>query len=536
MKGRDVYHDKRGLSFRLYGLFILLLLLLFLCSTTSLLAEELNVANTRIYKVQTYLPPQGSLSYNITTVERGYLVFHLHFNARENVVQSVSITLLSDSGKRLQCNFINEMNSIYGWCPLEQGCYTFVIRNGLEQGIPINGYILMFTQYDPRLPARIRAEVYERRNLPESVGIVDYGVYLREDNRVQCYSYTTKEVLGVIYIDKLDGYSVSRQGDMKPGEISIQLNLYVKALHGTREHILWIQNVFNLKSTRNSLLYRINAEVHNVTTFGRSIIDPNVVKGNGSIEKWRTPIGIVQIYRYIDPKWRLITKPLKPCVLLLHVKILGNSILFAHGYFVNGSTFLYKIHDVVTLEGYEDLVIVVNGRKFIGKPLNIELVIGGRDANYNTFIAKDIDMKLLLLVKDGTYWKIPLSAWSVGTATMEKAYNVDSTLKSVGIASLVTAKAAPEVRQLWRLVTPLKFKALNIFIVESVNGSIDVTMDPSALNRSELLGRYDVGPIIINVLRKKALSSQYLLYIVATIGLASLIIAIIFKKRYKALH
>lgn len=524
--------------FRLYVLFISLLLLSFLCTCTiDLLAEVLNITNARIYKVQTYLLPRESLSYDIIANKSGYLVFRLHFYAEENIVQSISIALLSNSGKRLQCNFIRGMNNIYGWCPLEQGCYTFVIRNGLEQVIPVNGYILMFTQYDPRLVARIRAEVYGQRNFPEPVGIVDYGIYLRNNNSVQCYNYTTKEVLGVIYIDKLDGYSMNRQSYVKPGEFSIQLNLHVKALHGAREYILWIQNVLNIKSTKNSLLYRISAEVHNITTFGRSTIDPQVVKGNGSVEKWRTPIGIVQIYRYIDPKWRLVTKPLKPCILLLHVKILdNNSVLFAHGYFVNGSILSYKIHDILTLQGYEDLVIVVDGCVFIGKPLNIEFVIGGRDANYNIFVAKDLDMKLLLLVKDNTHWKIPLSAWSVGTATMEKALNIDSTLKNIGIANLVAIKGTPEVRQLWRLVTPLRLKALNIYIVKSIDGSVNVTIDPSVLNKSELLNRYDIGPATINILREKR-SLRYLLYIAAIVGLISLIIAIILKKKgYKRIR
>jgi hypothetical protein len=502
--------------------FIFILFLLHLTITLSVAYSE--ITEGELYKIQMVIPPKGAVEYNITVDESGYIVFRISLISTDDFSKAISINLLRDYEEYLQYYYIKGANNVYGWSRLKPGNYRFIINNSIEKAIPAYGYILIFRNYDPRLSRLIDEKIYGVKNGPAPVGIADYGVYInKETNHLVCYRYSTKEVIGIAYINKLDGYSVNPYNkDRKLGELSLQLNLVVeaRALNG-KLHTLWIQNIYVLKNYSDALYYRIDDEVQNITVFGRNITDPNSIKGKGKVISYRQ----AKVYQYYDRNWKLIAKPFKPVLLLLHVKVNGNKIYFAHGYFVDRGNYFYEVQDEVVLTGYKNLNIVVDGCNFTGKPLNMELIIGGRDANYRLFVANNIDMKLALLIKNTT-WVPPPAAWSIGASSIEKALNVASDLDHPIVARLI--KGVPEAKQLWSkdISSKISLSKLKLYIVRFSNGTSSIRVTPiSALKELRAEETYKVGPLSIILIQEKKTNVFAPYYHYIAFGLAVALIA-----------
>jgi len=504
--------------------FVLILFMLYLATMLPVACS--GVSERELYKVQTNIPPKGTVEYNIAIDKSSYIVFRISLIATEDLSKAISINLLRDHEEYTQYYCIKGANNVYGWSRLKPGSYRLIISNSIKKTIPVYGYILLFRSYDPRLPQLINEKIYGVKNSPVSVGIADYGVYIdKETNQLVCYRYLTKEVVGIAYINKLDGYSLNPYNkDKKLGELSLQLNLIVEA--GTLDdklHTLWIQNIYVLKNHSNALYYRIDDEVQNITVFGRNIIDPHAVSGRGKV----TPYEDALVYQYYDKRWKLLSKPFKPTLLFLYVKVNGNKICFAHGYFVNENDYFYEVQDEVVLTGYKDLNIVVDGCNFIGKPLDMELVIGGRDANYRLFVANNIDMRLALLIKNTT-WVPPPATWTIGVSPIEKALNVASDLDHP-IAARLT-KGEPKAKQLWSkdISSEISLPKLELCIIRFSNGTSSIRVAPiSASEELKAEGTHKVGPLSIVLIqgKRKDTIASYYHYIVFGLVIALIAVA-----------
>jgi len=478
-----------------------------------------------LYKIQTNIPPKGAVEYNITVDESNYIVFRISLIGTGDFSKALSINLLRGHEEYTQYYCIKGTNNVYGWSRLKPGSYRFIIFNTIEKAIPIYGYIILFRNYDPRIPRLIDEKIYGIRNSPAFVGIADYGVYIdKETNQLICYRYLTKEVIGIAYINKLDGYSVNPYNkDRKSSELSLQLNLIVeaRALNG-KLHTLWIQNIYVLRNYSNALYYRIDDEVQNITVFGRNITDPNSIEGRGKIISYRQ----ARVYQYYDRDWRSIAESFKPALLFLHVKVDGNKIYFAHGYFVDESNHFYEMQDEVVLTGYKDLNIVVDACNFTGKPLNMELIIGGRDANYRLFAVNNIDMRLALLIKNTT-WVPPPAAWTIGASPIEKTLNVARDLDHSVVARLI--KGEPEAKQLWSKNVPLKISLpkLELYIVRFSNETSSVRVTPiSTLEGLRAEGTHKVGPLSITLIQEKRTNRIVSYYHYIVFGLIATLITV----------
>ena len=503
--------------------FVLILFMLYLATVLPVACS--GVSERELYKVQANIPPKGTVEYNIAVDKSSYIVFRISLIATEDLSKAISINLLRDHEECTQYYCIKGANNVYGWSRLKPGSYRLIISNSIKKTIPVYGYILLFRSYDPRLPRLINEKIYGVKNNPVSVGIADYGVYIdKETNQLVCYRYLTKEVVGIAYINKLDGYSLNPYNkDKKLGELSLQLNLIVEArtLDG-KLHTLWIQNIYVLRNYSNALYYRIDDEVQNITVFGRNIIDPNTIEGKGKIISY----GQARVYQYYDRDWRSIAEPFKPALLFLHVKVDDNKIYFAHGYFVGESNHFYEIQDEVVLTGYKDLNIVVDGCNFTGKPLDMELIIGGRDANYRLFVVNNIDMRLTLLIMNST-WVPPPAAWSIGVSPIEKALNVASDLDHSVVARLI--KGEPEAKQLWSKNVPLKISLpkLELYIVRFSNETSSVRVTPiSTLEGLRAEGTHKVGPLSITLIQEKRTNRIVSYYHYIVFGLIATLITV----------
>jgi len=494
---------------------------------------HLEITGEGLFRIKTIVLPKESVEYNIIVNEDKYMVFRIRLVGTEDFSKAVSVNLLKGHKRYTRYYFFKSTNDICGWSRLEPGNYKLRIENTIGKEIPIYGYIVLFKNYDPRLPQLINEKIYGITNVPVPVGIADYGVYInKENNQLVCYRYSTKEVIGVAYLNELDGYSINPYNkDKKPGELSLQLNLVVETnVLDNRKHILWIQNIYVLKKSDNTLYYRINDEVHNITIFGKDIVDAKSIRGKGNVISY----GLIKAYQYCDKDWRLITKPFKPVLLLLHVKVSGNKIYFAHGYFVDKNNRFYEVHDEVVLTKYKDLNIVVNGYEFIGTPLNMELVIGGRDSYYKLFVANSIDIKLTLLINNNVMWVPPPATWTVGKSTMEKALNVASILDYSVVVKLV--RGEPKVKQLWSKDISSKISLLKpeLYIVKLSNGTSSISVMPLVfLKEMRAEETYKVGSLSIVVLQEErtGIFTSCYYYVIAGLIIALFIIMLLRQKK-----
>ena len=517
--------------------FVLILFMLYLATVLPVACS--GVSERELYKVQANIPPKGTVEYNIAVDKSSYIVFRISLIATEDLSKAISINLLRDHEECTQYYCIKGANNVYGWSRLKPGSYRLIISNSIKKTIPVYGYILLFRSYDPRLPRLINEKIYGVKNNPVSVGIADYGVYIdKETNQLVCYRYLTKEVVGIAYINKLDGYSLNPYNkDKKLGELSLQLNLIVEArtLDG-KLHTLWIQNIYVLKNHSNALYYRIDDEVQNITVFGRNIIDPHTVSGRGKV----TPYEGALVYQYYDENWKPLSKPFKPTLLLLYVKVNGNKIYFAHGYFVNENDYFYEVQDEVVLTGYKDLNIVVDGCNFIGKPLDMELIIGGRDANYRLFVANNIDARLALLIKNAT-WVPPPATWTIGASPIEKALNVASDLDHSVVARII--KGEPKAKQLWSkdFSSKISLPKLELYIVIFSNGTSSIHVIPiSALEELRAKETYKIGPLSITLLQEKKTNVfapyYYIVFGLAVALIVTAVLIILQRRRKRSLE
>ena len=187
------------------------------------------------------------------------------------------------------------------------------------------------------------------------------------------------------------------------------------------------------------------------------------------------------------------------------------------------------MQDEVVLTGYKDLNIVVDGCNFIGKPLDMELVIGGRDANYRLFVANNIDMRLALLIKNAI-WVPPPATWSIGASPIEKALNVASDLDLSVVARII--KGEPKSKQLWSkdFSSKVSLPKLELHIARFFNGTSSIRVTPITITeglRAE--GTYEVGPLSIMLMQEKKtdMLTSYLYYIVFGITAALIVTAVL---------
>lgn len=478
-----------------------------------------------LYKIEGNIRPHKTFEYHFQVSVNSYTVFSIGILGDQGIANSISLKILLDSNEYRNYTILRDRNELYGWGWLREGNYEIILTNNLDMEVSIRGYILMFRVYDPRLPQLVDKEVFGRENVPYPVGIVDYGVYIDEKSgQLGCYRYTAKEVIGVAYIDTIEGYSINPLKQYKmPGELSLQLNLVVEAGKvNSKKHVLWVQNIFVLKASNEALYYIIDDEVQNITVFGKNLVNPDIIKGKGKVISFAD----ARIYQYHDKTWRLIKKSSKPVILMLHVKVHGNRIVFSHGYFVSRDIYFHQVHDVVTLTGYKNLDIVVDGCKFTGNPTDMEFVIGGRDAFYNVFKANNLDIRLLLLVKSNDTWTAPLSAWSIGKITMEKASNIESTPSNMATARL--KRGSPIANQLWAVneSSKISLQQPTVYLITLRNGSSSLYLKPiQSVKDFEINGTYKLGSLSVVLIQEKEevnVSYQYAAIFIVIIALVTI--------------
>jgi len=197
-----------------------LLLSIFIISNVMALDNGLN--NCNLFVIKGVIEPHKSLEYRFQINVAGYTVFRIMVFGGEGVANSISLRILLDGNEYGNYTLLRSGNELYGWGWLKQGDYVLILTNKLGEEVLVHGYVLVFRVYDPRLPQLVNKEVFGLEYVPYPVGIADYGVYMDEKtNQLRCYRYTAKEVIGVAYINKVEGYSIDpRTKEAKLGELS----------------------------------------------------------------------------------------------------------------------------------------------------------------------------------------------------------------------------------------------------------------------------------------------------------------------------
>ncbi|MEM2213634.1 MAG: thermopsin family protease [Candidatus Nezhaarchaeales archaeon] len=304
---------------------------------------------------------------------------------------------------------------------LDPGTYFLVLRSTEQAEV---SYFIK--AYESSLPSFEEARVY----LP--IGIVDYGVTSLPEGRIG-YSYEYVETWGLAEIRELYATRPFDDDEMKHC-LTLQLNafLHVKAKSGWQ--VYWVQNIVILDTETKRL--RLLNNLWNATTYPISMLNRQLVKGNGSIAK---EMRAGDYYFYIVERWMDYSYPL---TILLHlsVKMEDGTVRLEFGKSIANEP----------VELYDAVLLHVNPNTACFKvdpttyPLSdLELVLAGPSGVKPKTVVERIDANLKLLVNiNGELIPIP-TAYSHGYITHERVKGVYASYCGDYVVRLSSGKATP---------------------------------------------------------------------------------------------
>jgi hypothetical protein len=211
------------------------------------------------------------------------------------------------------------------------------------------------------------------------------------------------------------------EGRVKDGA-SVQLNaMVVLELAGGGRQYYFVQNVLNLYTDEGR--YGFVAAVFNHTS--KSGVFTGEVRGSGKI-LWH--IAAWSYYGYMTREERL-SLPLEG-FLLINVTAVGGAARIDFGYNVGSGAVWY---DSVTIRPYAPVerAYILAGHAItpIYTIASLELVLCGLDADSPRAVLDDVDVRLALLVWDGSTWRPPPRLYNFGFNTAETvSLNVEAQL------------------------------------------------------------------------------------------------------------
>ena len=299
---------------------------------------------------------------------------------------------------------------------VDPGLYSARIC-GLYGESVVDGLIYIYSYNNPYLKLKLYRSV---GSYP--VGIADYGIYYDPGtDTYRSYSYRADKVMGVSILDNF--YSRETYTGL-----ALQLNV-VATLDNDPSKALLIQSVVavaNISSSRNAdrLIVSFTSAIFNFTNFC-SLIDESLISGRGVVQGYGRsilcPTGGM-FYTYSIANTYTVDKSRLPLLIVQTIEIDGDTILFGYGV---KDVVEFRYIDNVTLKGYSDLSITVNGSgSSIAIPHMIEYVIAGPNALRPQATPSSLNISMALFIHKNGEWTIPKAAWSIGMLTFERVSNV----------------------------------------------------------------------------------------------------------------
>ncbi|MEM3599787.1 MAG: thermopsin family protease [Fervidicoccaceae archaeon] len=244
------------------------------------------------------------------------------------------------------------------------------------------------------------------------VGVVDYGV-TSLSGEAFFYSIRTNSVRGIVNItNPPSSISYYANGTAAFPGFSIQLNAFlVVDLADGKRQIYWLQNCLNWKSSYGSMLGYID-NIWNATSTPSQFSQGRIVGNGGTYWYWG---GGEQYYAYGKEG----TIAFGTHDLTISTALKGSSIIV--NFILDG-----KVYDSVLIEPYApanraEIYIDPSIKTSYGTPLDLELVFAGYSAEEPIAVLSGGSIELSLYYNLSGSWIPPLAAWSIGTATYERA-------------------------------------------------------------------------------------------------------------------
>jgi hypothetical protein len=246
---------------------------------------------------------------------------------------------------------------------------------------------------------------------PSAIGIVDYGIGPNGS-----YSYSTKEVMGIVNIFDLYVYGiVLNNKTIINHTVNLELNAFLKLYTKNNIQIFRLRNIVTIDTENDIYLVKIMDRIYNVTE-PYSTINSTFIKGKGNVTIDEVKRNVYESQINLNP----IPIRLYDIVLGITLKQIHNGKPMIVFYLSTHGTNNVSYDNITFLENMSDYEIVIDGSKNINlgntnTTYDLELVMAGPKINSTSIItSSDVSMKLLFW--NGHNFQAVPNAYKVGIA------------------------------------------------------------------------------------------------------------------------
>ncbi|QOJ79145.1 thermopsin family protease [Infirmifilum lucidum] len=291
-------------------------------------------------------------------------------------------------------------------------------------------------------------------------GIADFGIAL-VNGTYTVYSYNFSGARAEVSFSP-DFRAVSYSYPYSTRGFSVQLNLNLKvATKAGSQQVYWVQEV--LIASESGVFVNIN--IWNTTVVSREQVcslaqlNPYRVSGKGYVRHYSGEQGgcAGDVYVYAAAQTPFAAR----VSLEVGVETTGDSVRVS--FYRDGS--LVDSVIITPSGGVSWAGFVVEPLLWEWAPLNAELVVAGQSSRYPVAVVESGSVTLKLIYLREGRWAVPVSAWSVGGNTYERAV---AGLQQVGGASVTVGRGEPRVFQAWLFLVTIR-TPLGVFYSTSLD-------------------------------------------------------------------
>ncbi len=272
-------------------------------------------------------------------------------------------------------------------------------------------------------------------------GIADFGIALANGTYI-AYSYNFSGARAEVSFSP-DFRAISYNYPYSTSGFSVQLNLNLKVVtKAGLQQVYWVQEV--LIASDSGMFVNINIWNTTVISTGQACslaqLNPYRVSGKGYVRHYSGGQGgcAGDVYVYAAAQTPFATR----VGLEVTAEAAGDSVKVS--FYRDGA--LVDSVSIAPSGGASWAGFVVEPLLWEWAPLNAELVVAGQSSRYPVAVIESGSATLKLMYLREGRWVAPVSAWSVGGNTYERAV---AGLRQVGEASVAVGRGEPRLFQAW---------------------------------------------------------------------------------------
>lgn len=428
---------------------LLVVLVFFALALVDAHAENGCVALT--YTISGSIPPNVYRYYELNLLQSGKVVIQVDPDVYSNVpvklafLDAISLTEIVSSSTS---NHLLQSLSVEIHTPRKVGVALF---NPSSFAASVTGKVNVTLCGNPAIAwalNRSYAISTTSLGLAAPVGIVDNGLsFINGTYATYSYDFSAARA-EVEFSPNFRSTSYDYPRYTTGSSVQLNLNLQVVTIQGSLQ-FYWVQEVLIIEGDKTYT----SINIWNMTRILKdeactlSPLSPAAITGNGIVRYYEGTRGgcAGYLYGYAEPS----LKPLGATTLEVHVTVAAGKVQIR--FLRDGS-----LVDFVTIspsQGASYASFTVKPLLWEWSPIDAELVFAGKSGDYPVALLSSGSMKLHLSYLRNNQWFEPVTAWSVGGNTFERAVAVSLSSQP---GTVTVSPGSPKMHLLWSSLVAIK--------------------------------------------------------------------------------